>query len=77
MLALLVLIVVARRVTRLHTLRILACIRQSEELLLKLGRYINAGKVCGLCSYSNFLSSLVAEEYALLCGIGGVGWMNA
>ena len=42
MLALLILIVVARRVSSLHTLRVLGGVRKGQELLLELGGHIDA-----------------------------------
>ena len=43
MLALLILIVVARRVSSLHTLRVLGGVRKGQELLLELCGHIDAG----------------------------------
>ena len=66
MLALLALVVITRRVPCLYTLRVLGRIRERKQLLLKLGGNVNTCEVGSLCSYANFLTSLVAKEDALL-----------
>ena len=75
MLALVVLIVVPGRVASLHTLRVLRGVWQREQLLLELCRDVDTGQVCGLSAHSNLLTCLVAEEDALLGGVGG--WVHA
>lgn len=52
---------------RLHTLRVLRSVWQRQQLLLKLGRDINACEVGSLCpTHADFVTSLIAQEDALL-----------
>lgn len=67
-LPLLAFIVITWWVTSLHTLRILWCIWQGQQLLLKFCWYINACQVGTVCSNANFMArgTLITQEYALL-----------
>lgn len=66
MLALLIFVIVTRWVPGLHTLRVLGCVWQGQQLLLKLRRDIDTSEVSGLCPDSHLCASLIAKENALL-----------
>ena len=61
-----ILVVVAWRVSGLHTLGVLGGIRESEELLLQFGGHVDAGEVGSLSSNTDLLVGLVSQENALL-----------
>ena len=66
MLALAVLIVVARRVSCLDRLGILGRIRECQQLLLQFGRNVNRGKMSTLPSYTHLRVHIIVEEDALI-----------
>ena len=75
-LALLVFVVIAWRVTRLHTLGVLGSIWQGEQLLLQLCRDVDTSEVGAVSPHTDFVATGVTEENALLRRMVLL-WMNA